>query len=223
MTVSGTGKLIVLEGPDGVGKTTQVEFLRQNLASMGIPVIKSREPGNAFDGKLRQLIMSGEAESLAAFFLFITDRAQHVAKTVLPALQAGTWVILDRFSDSTLAYQWWADIDEPTAVHSTFKTWEHFFEFVEASAVVEPDLVVHLALSMVEAKNRLEARSEEMNHFDTASFQRRKRIHEFFSVKMPQLRSKRLVTVDGGQTPEAVARDVISRVNSFFKLRGIAA
>ena len=103
------GKFISLEGGEGVGKSTQVKALAEALRARGLDVVVTREPGGS-DGaeKIRELLLSGsddrwsaEAEAL----LFAAARADHVAKTIRPALEQGQWVLADRFIDSSLAYQ----------------------------------------------------------------------------------------------------------------------
>jgi dTMP kinase len=102
------GKFISLEGGEGAGKSTQVRALAEALKQRGIDVLMTREPGGS-DGaeKIRDLLLGkdeqwdAEAEAL----LFAAARADHIAKTILPALEAGRWVLSDRFVDSSLAYQ----------------------------------------------------------------------------------------------------------------------
>ena len=107
--MSQRGKFISLEGGEGAGKSTQVKALAAALRQQGLEVVETREPGGS-DGaeKIRDLLLSGaedrwtpEAEAL----LFAAARADHVAKTIRPALEAGQWVLTDRFVDSSLAYQ----------------------------------------------------------------------------------------------------------------------
>jgi len=102
------GKLITFEGGDGSGKSTQLRLAAAWLQARGERVITTFEPGDTALGvKIRQLLLSGahipvpECELL----LFLADRAQHVREVVQPALQRGEWVLCDRFSDSTMAYQ----------------------------------------------------------------------------------------------------------------------
>ena len=109
------GKFIVIEGIDGCGKTTQVKEISRWLPSSGLmktgsKLITTREPGGSLLGKkLRKLILdnneNNKPSSLTELLLYSADRAEHVSKIITPALKNNDWVISDRFSDSTLAYQ----------------------------------------------------------------------------------------------------------------------
>ena len=99
---------ITLEGGEGAGKSTQARLLTDALAGLGLPVLRTREPGGAPGAELlRALLLAGEIEwsASAETLLHFAARAEHVAKTIRPALDAGMWVVCDRFYDSTLAYQ----------------------------------------------------------------------------------------------------------------------
>ena len=107
--MSERGKFISLEGGEGVGKSTQVRALADALKQRGIDVLVTREPGGS-DGAeaIRELLLSGDEERWgpqSEALLFAAARADHVRKTIQPALDAGQWVISDRFVDSSLAYQ----------------------------------------------------------------------------------------------------------------------
>ncbi|RIY23642.1 dTMP kinase [Bifidobacteriaceae bacterium NR021] len=95
------------EGIDGVGKTTQVEALKDHLQSLGREVVVTREPGGTDLGKsLREILLHGTSVSARTeALLFAADRAQHVAQVIRPALSRGAVVITDRYIDSSLAYQ----------------------------------------------------------------------------------------------------------------------
>jgi dTMP kinase len=103
------GRFISLEGGEGVGKSTQVKALADALRGLGLDLAVTREPGGSAGAEaIRELLLSGhedrwspEAEAL----LFAAARADHVAKTIHPALERGQWVLSDRFVDSSLAYQ----------------------------------------------------------------------------------------------------------------------
>jgi dTMP kinase len=103
------GKFITFEGLDGVGKSTQLEKLAQWLSDRGINVITTPEPGGTAIGqKLRSVLLSSLTEGLsplAELALMFADRAQHIDELILPALHRGQWVLCDRFTDSSEAYQ----------------------------------------------------------------------------------------------------------------------
>ena len=107
------GKFIVIEGIDGCGKTTQINELSKWLPKSGLikkesKLITTREPGGSLLGKkLRKLILDNKNKPspLAELLLYSADRAEHISKIISPALNNNDWVVSDRFSDSTLAYQ----------------------------------------------------------------------------------------------------------------------
>ena len=102
-----TGRFITLEGGEGVGKSTQLKALAQALRGRGLEVVETREPGGSPGAEaIRRLVLhdqdwTAEGEAL----LFAAARADHVARTILPAVAAGKWVLSDRFLDSSIAYQ----------------------------------------------------------------------------------------------------------------------
>ena len=103
------GRFITLEGGEGAGKSTQVARLADHLAKRGIDVVKTREPGGSPGAEaIRNLLVTGDRgrwEPQTETLLHFAARADHVARTIRPALDDGSWVICDRFVDSTIAYQ----------------------------------------------------------------------------------------------------------------------
>ena len=103
-----TGRFVTLEGGEAAGKTTQSVLLARTLTARGISVLRTREPGGSPGAELlRGILLGGSIDwsPRAETLLHFAARAEHVAKTVRPAIEAGTWVICDRFYDSTMAYQ----------------------------------------------------------------------------------------------------------------------
>jgi len=125
------GRFIVLEGIDGCGKTTQLEALREwlpgsGLISPGAGVVVSREPGGTALGQaLRELLLHSPGEAApvprAELLLYAADRAQHVETVLRPALERGDWVLCDRFTGSTAAYQGYGR-EWPVALLDTLET-----------------------------------------------------------------------------------------------------
>jgi dTMP kinase len=102
------GRFITLEGGEGAGKTTQAALLTDAMTAKGLNVLRTREPGGAPGSELlRGILLDGKIDwsPQAETLLHFAARAEHVAKTIEPALAAGRWVVCDRFYDSTLAYQ----------------------------------------------------------------------------------------------------------------------
>jgi len=100
------GKLITLEGVDGAGKSTHLQFIADTVRAQERHAIVTREPGGTeLAERLRDAILEQAMEPLAETLLMFAARADHVARVIRPALQAGSWVICDRFSDATAAYQ----------------------------------------------------------------------------------------------------------------------
>lgn len=103
------GRFIVLEGGEGVGKSSNLDVLQQFLQAKGINVLRTREPGGTALGEaVRQLLLDpgfAGMEAKTELLLMFAARAQHVAQVIRPALEVGVWVISDRFTSSTYAYQ----------------------------------------------------------------------------------------------------------------------
>ncbi len=104
-----TGKFITFEGGEGTGKSTQVRRLATRLEAFGYEVVQTREPGGSSGAEeIRALLVNGEAERWTAMseaLLHFAARADHLAEVIRPALARGAWVLCDRFSDSSMAYQ----------------------------------------------------------------------------------------------------------------------
>lgn len=118
------GRFISLEGGEGVGKTTQLHALSEALRASGRELIITREPGGSPGAEaIRALLLGGDEDRWSArseALLFAAARADHVEKTIQPALERGAWVLSDRFLDSSLAYQGGAGglgIEEVRALH----------------------------------------------------------------------------------------------------------
>ena len=103
------GKFITIEGTEGVGKTTNMAYVQQQLEAAGINVIVTREPGGTAIGeKIRELLLDARNNDLlddTELLMMFAARAQHIQQVIEPALKTGQWVLCDRFTDATYAYQ----------------------------------------------------------------------------------------------------------------------
>jgi dTMP kinase len=100
------GRFITLEGVDGAGKSTHLEFLAERIRDRGVELVVTREPGGTPLGeKLRQLLLHDKMQPDTELLLMYAARAEHVATLIRPALARGAWVLSDRFHDASFAYQ----------------------------------------------------------------------------------------------------------------------
>lgn len=117
------GRFISLEGGEGAGKSTQLRVLATALRARGLEVVETREPGGSEGAEaIRALLLTGDADRWsppAEALLFAAARADHVEKTIRPAIERGAWVLSDRFIDSSRAYQAMEDLtdDDIQALH----------------------------------------------------------------------------------------------------------
>lgn len=101
-----TGRFITLEGVEGAGKSTLAAFIRDRLQAAGKSVVLTREPGGTAIGEaIRELVLRREMGSDCELLLMFAARAEHLERVIRPALAAGQWVVSDRFTDATYAYQ----------------------------------------------------------------------------------------------------------------------
>ncbi|AMU96019.1 MAG: dTMP kinase [Sphingopyxis sp.] len=147
------GRFITLEGGEGVGKSTQIRALAAALDERGIDVVATREPGGSTGAEaIRALLMEGDDDRWDArseALLFAAARADHVARTIRPALERGAWVLCDRFVDSTRAYQ-----GAGGGITDADIMMLHGF----GSLGLLPDRTFLLTVSAAEARRRLTAR-----------------------------------------------------------------
>jgi dTMP kinase len=104
--MSERGRFITLEGVDGAGKSTHLKFIADAIAAKGRHVVQTREPGGTdLAERIRKTVLEESLTPTVETLLVFAARADHVAKVIAPALKAGSWVVCDRFTDATIAYQ----------------------------------------------------------------------------------------------------------------------
>ena len=156
------GFLVSLEGPEGAGKTSVLEALIPILEDRGIEVLSTREPGGVLIGeKIREVILDPshtEMDPKTELLLYIASRRQHLVEKVLPALAAGKLVIMDRFIDSSVAYQGFGRGLDKEAID-----WLNEF----ATDGLKPDLTLYFDIEVEEGLARIAANSDrEVNRLD---------------------------------------------------------
>jgi dTMP kinase len=195
------GRFVVLEGIDGCGKTTQLEALGRwlpgsGLLAPGAELIITREPGGtALGTALRQLLLhppgAAAPEPMAELLLYAADRAQHVEQCIRPALAAGHWVLSDRFSGSTAAYQGYGRGLDLAAIAQLEQL---------ATAGLAPDLTLWLELPLAESLRRRASRGADRIEASGEAFLQR--VVAGFAALAGERGWRRL---DASQSPEQMA------------------
>jgi dTMP kinase len=193
-------RFITLEGGDGVGKTTQARFLANVLASIGVPVVRTREPGGAPGAEaIRRLILSPEPwDPITDLLLHFAARREHVERTIKPALHAGLWVVCDRFLDSTFAYQGAGQGTSPFAIQRLADV---------ALGCLRPDLTIILDADPRIGLQRVQARGP-TTRYEDADFGFHHRVRaEFLHVASRE--PERCAVIDASGDPRQVAASVM--------------
>jgi dTMP kinase len=209
--VSALGKFITLEGGEGVGKSTQLHLLAEELRERGKRVVTTREPGGTNGAEaIRALLMTGSDDRWNAqteALLFAAARADHVAKLIRPALERGDWVVCDRFIDSTRAYQGGAGgVDEfdILALHRV------------GSGGLLPDRTLLLELTPEEGLARAAARSVgKPDRMGAKGLDYYARVADRFR-EMAEAEPARFRRVDASGSPDDVARRLLSAVSDLL-------
>jgi dTMP kinase len=203
--VTARGRFISLEGGEGVGKSTQVKALAEALRIRSIDVLVSREPGGSEGAeRIRELLLSGSEErwgARAEALLFAAARADHVEKTIRPALEAGQWVLCDRFVDSSLAYQGGAGglgVEAVRAINA-FGIGEHF-----------PDRA--LVLTLAEGAERARARDGEgTDRIGARPDSYHRKVEAAFHIIAAE-EPQRVKLIDASGTPDEVTERLIDAI-----------
>lgn len=200
------GRFITVEGIDGAGKSSHLSAIAQALRDRGLTVIETREPGGTPLGEqLRTLILHQHMAPMTELLTVFAARAEHVACVIAPALAQGVWVVCDRFTDSTRAYQGGGrGLD--TAVIEQLALITH--------AHCQPDLTLIFDIDLGVAAARVLGRGAE-DKFESApqTFARSvQAAYRNLAIDQPQ----RCCLIDGGQSLEAVRGDVLHELNRFL-------
>lgn len=210
------GKLITLEGGEGAGKSTVLDAVQRQLGARGIDVLVTREPGGTPVGEAcRAILLDPALRGLCAeseLLLMFASRAQLVRDIVQPALQAGRWVLSDRFTDASFAYQG-GGRGQPAARIADLEAW--------AAAGVVPDLTLLLDIPVADGMRRASGRGAadriEMENVDF--FERVRAAYRERAAAQPQ----RFRVIDASRALDAVLADVRARVDEFLAAQRVPA
>ena len=201
------GRFITLEGGEGAGKTTQATRLVETLAARGLAVLRTREPGGSPGAELlRGILLDGSIDwaPQAETLLHFAARAEHVAKTIRPALDAGTWVVCDRFYDSTMAYQGYGQGADRGFIA----------EQIRLLGIV-PDLTLVLDVSQPAAADRMRQRGSDADRYERLDAAFHDRVREGFRA-IAAAEPVRCIVVDAsadiGSVDTAIMRTVTERL-----------
>ena len=201
------GKFITLEGSEGVGKTTNLEFVYRYLESAGIESVQTREPGGTpLAEELREILLAVREETMSAqaeLLMMFAARSQHLDQVIEPHLAAGRWVICDRFTDATYAYQGGGrgvDEDQIAALEAL------------VHGDLQPDLTLYLDLAPEIASQRIAQRKADRFELEKRAFFERVRASYLNRAE----RYKRFAVIDASVTLAEVQNRIAEVLQSLI-------
>jgi dTMP kinase len=202
------GRFITFEGTEGVGKTTNMAFAAAELAARGIAFVRTREPGGTpVAERVRAILLDPHSEPIdpeAELLLVFAARAQHIARVIRPALDAGTWVLCDRFTDATYAYQGGGRGLSVARIAALEQ---------DVQGTLQPDLTIYLDLPIASGLARIDA--SERDRFEREQlefFERVRRVYLARAKAQPRFR-----TIDAGRPLDQVQRSIAEVLRQFIE------
>ena len=206
---------LTVEGVEGAGKSTFIGLLEDELSKRGVYFLRTREPGGCALGRqIRPLLLdvSQQVSDRAELFLFLADRAQHVADTIRPAIERGQWVICDRYADSTIAYQGYGRGMDPEQLqmlndYATGGLWPEITFLL--------DLPVEEGLGRALARNGREGLTQSEGRFEAEALAFHQRIREGFLARAARW-PERFRVLDASQAPETVLAQAMACLEPYL-------
>jgi len=203
------GIFITLEGPDGSGKTTQINFLNEYLRKKGYEVILTREPGGTIiSERIRQIILDinhKEMSDMTEALLYASARAQHVDQVIKPALNEGKIVICDRFVDSSIAYQGLARGIGMELIESINKF---------ATNGIIPDITILLDIKAELGIKRKKSQAE-LDRLEVQKLEFHNKVCEGYKI-LAQNNKDRIKVIDGTKSIDQIRNQVISLIDDIL-------
>jgi dTMP kinase len=200
------GRFITFEGGEGAGKSTQIRRLATSLQMRGIDILMTREPGGSPGAEaLREILLSGAAKSygpVAETILLAAARDDHLEVTIRPALETGRWVLCDRFTDSTRAYQGVMGDVDPALIRAIERV---------VVAGTRPDLTVVLDIPAGEGLRRARQRGGAADRFESEGLAYHERLRQAF-LSIAAREPQRCVVVDAARDEDTIAREIAGLV-----------
>lgn len=204
-----SGRFITLEGIEGVGKSTQCARLRHHLELQGKEVVLTREPGGTpLAESIRAVVLDRDDEKIsseAELLLMFAARAVHLSNLIIPALKRGAWVICDRFTDATIAYQGYGRGQSLDFIQSLAK---------EVQKGLSPDLTLLLDAPIEEGLQRVAKRvaeDGESNRFDAEKMQFFESVQQgYYAVQKEQ--PERVKIINAMQSIDEVSADIFTEI-----------
>ena len=210
------GAFITFEGIDGCGKSTQLRLLASELRVRGVPVVATREPGGTPLGqKLRAALLDvqEQVDPLTELLVFAADRAQHVRKHLLPALEQNQVVLSDRYADATVAYQGAGRGFDPQLIQ----------EIVElATGGLKPDLTLLFDLSVPESavRTRKRVQNKRTDRLDKENAEFHTRVRNAY-LELAKREPERFRVIDARGSVNETQNAVMNIVIPFLERRGL--
>lgn len=193
------GKFITLEGMDGAGKSTHLDWIARRIESAGTKVTVTREPGGTPLGEeLRKLLLARPMHLETETLLMFAARREHLDQVILPALAAGNWVLSDRFTDATFAYQGGGRGLDLARIED-LENWVH--------QGLQPDLTLVFDVSTEEAKRRRIAATAAPDRFEREDLEFFARVRAVYLARATQY-PQRIRLIDASQTVESIRKSL---------------
>jgi len=210
-----TGRLITLEGGEGAGKSTVLDAVRQRLEARGIDVVVTREPGGTVLGEaVRDIVLDPARRNISAeseLLLMFAARAQLVRELIRPALDAGRWVLSDRFTDASYAYQG-GGRGQPEARIAELEGW---------AAAMKPDLTLLLDLPIGEGLARIGSRGQ-ADRIELESSDFFERVRAAYRARAAA-EPKRFRVIDASKPVDEVRAAACAAIDAFIDAQGAPA
>ena len=206
---------LTVEGIEGAGKSTFIGLLEDELTKRGVDFLHTREPGGCVLGRqIRPLLLdaSQKVSARAELFLFLADRAQHVSDTIRPALEAGRWVVCDRYADSTIAYQGYGRGMDPEELQ---KLNDYATDGLWPDVTFLLDLPAEVGLGRALARNGREGLTQSEGRFEAEALAFHQRIREGFLFRAARW-PERFRILDATSTPEAIVAQALEHLYPYL-------